>query len=114
MVVGTRRPARRGDKDELMLCHLLLRRGQRFRGSGFGGGNIGSFLLRVRGLFEGVVVGSDLILVLIPRTGRRLLGGRPEASINVRTRQLIQNETTRFSKENLRRIDPELRKDFLL
>jgi hypothetical protein len=86
MVVGTRRPARRGDKDELVLHHLLLRRGRRLRESSLGGGNIGSLLLRVRSLFEGIVVGSDLILVMIPRTGRRLLGGRPEASIDVRTR----------------------------
>jgi hypothetical protein len=95
MAVGTGRPARRGDKDELVLRHLLLRRGRRLRENGFGGGNIGSLLLRVCSLFEGVVVGSDLILVLIPRTGRRLLGGRPEASIDIKTRQLIRNETTR-------------------
>jgi hypothetical protein len=86
MAVGTRRPARRGDKDELVLRRLLLGRGRRLRENGFGGGNIGSLLLRVCGLFEGVVVGSDLILVLIPRTGRRLLGGRSEASIDVKTR----------------------------
>jgi hypothetical protein len=94
MAVGTRRPARRGDKDELVLRRFLLGRGRRLREDGFGGGNIGSLLLRVRSLFEGVVVGSDLILVLIPWTGRRLLGGRPEASIDVRTRQLIRYETT--------------------
>jgi hypothetical protein len=69
MAVGTRRPARRGDKDELVLHHLLLGRGRRLRESGFGGGNVGSLLLRVCSLFEGVVVGSDLILILIPRTG---------------------------------------------
>jgi hypothetical protein len=94
MVVGTRRPARRGDKDELVLRCLLLGRGRRLRKDGFRGGNIGSLLLRVCSLFEGVVKGSDLILVLIPRTRRRLLGGRSEASIDVKTRQLIQNMTT--------------------
>jgi hypothetical protein len=53
---------------------------------GFGSGNIGSLLLRICGLFEGVIVGSNLILVLIPRTGRCLLSGRSEASIDVKTR----------------------------
>jgi hypothetical protein len=85
MVVRTGRPARRGDKDELVLCHLLIGRGRRLRENGFGGDNIGSLLLRVYSLFEGVVVGSDLILVLIPRTGRRLLSGRSEASIDIKT-----------------------------
>jgi hypothetical protein len=89
MVVRTGRPARRGDKDELVFRRLLLRRGRRLRENDFGGGNVGSLLLRVCGLFEGVVVGADLVLVLIPRTGRRLLGGRSEASIDVKTRQLI-------------------------
>jgi hypothetical protein len=89
MAVRTGRLARRRNKDELMLHHLLFGRGRRLRENGFGGGNIGSLLLRVCSLFEGVVVGSDLILVLILRTGRRLLGGRSEASINVKTRRLI-------------------------
>jgi hypothetical protein len=86
MAVRTGRLARRGDKDELMFRRLLFGRGRRLRENGFGGGNIGSLLLRVCGLFEGVIVGSDLVLVLIPRTGRRLLGGRSEASIDVKTR----------------------------
>jgi hypothetical protein len=89
MVVRTGRPARRGDKDELVLYRLLLGRGRRLRENGIGGGNIGSLLLRVCSLFKGVVVGSDLILVLIPRTGRCLLGGRSEASIDIKTGQLI-------------------------
>jgi hypothetical protein len=95
MVVRTGRLARQRHKDELVLCHLLLGRGRRLRENGFGGGNIGSLLLRVCSLFEGVVMGADLILVLIPQTGRRLLGGRSEASIDVKTRQLIRSETTR-------------------
>jgi hypothetical protein len=86
MVVRTGRLARRRNKDELVLRHLILGRGRRLRENGFGGGNIGSFLLRVCSLFEGIVVGSDLILVLIPRTGRRLLGRRSEANIDVKTR----------------------------
>jgi hypothetical protein len=73
-----------------MFYRLLLGRGRRLRENGFGGGNVGSLLLRVGSLFEGVVVGSDLVLVLIPQTGRRLLGGRSEASIDVKTGQLIR------------------------
>jgi hypothetical protein len=69
MVVGSGRPVRRGDKDELVFRRLLLGRGRRLRENGFGGGNVGSLLLRVRSLFEGVVVASDLVLVLISRTG---------------------------------------------
>jgi hypothetical protein len=80
------RLARRRNKDELVLRHLLLGRGRRLRENSFGGGNIGSLLLRVRSLFEGVVVGPDLILVLVPRTRRCLLGGRSEASIDIKTR----------------------------
>jgi hypothetical protein len=66
MVVRTGRLARRRHKDELVLRHLLLGRGRRLRENGFRGGNIGSLLLRIYSLFEGVVVGADLILVLIP------------------------------------------------
>jgi hypothetical protein len=87
MAVRTERLARRGNKDELLLRHFLLRRGRRLRENGFGGVNIGSLLLRVCSLFEGIIMGSDLILVLIPRTGQRLLGGRSEASINVKIKQ---------------------------
>jgi hypothetical protein len=85
------------EETRMNLCSvvLLFGRGRRLRENGVGGGNIDSLLLRVCGLFEGIVVGSDLILVLIPRTGRRLLGGRSEASIDVKTRQLVRNKTTR-------------------
>jgi hypothetical protein len=89
------RLARRRNKDELVLHHLLLGRGRRLREDGFGSGNIGSLLLRVRSLFEGIIMGPDLVLVLVPRTRRCLLGGRSEASIDVKTRQLIRRETTR-------------------
>jgi hypothetical protein len=95
MVVGTRRPAIRGDKDELRFRRLLLGRGRRLREDGFGGDNVGNLILRVGSLFKGVIIGSDQVLILIPRTGRRLLGGRSEASIDVKTRQLIRNKTTR-------------------
>jgi hypothetical protein len=89
MVVRTERLARRGDKDELVLRHLLLGGGRRLRENDLGGGNVGNLFLRVCGLLEGVVMRSDLVLVSIPRTGRRFLGGRPETSIDVKTRQLI-------------------------
>jgi hypothetical protein len=108
MAVGTGRPARRGNKDELVLRHLLLRRGRRLGENSFGGGNIGSLLLRICSLFEGIVVGLDLILVLIPRTGRRLLGGRSEASIDVKTRQLIRNETTRCTNSARKAYDASI------
>jgi hypothetical protein len=114
MVVGTGRPVRGGDKDELVFGCLLLGRSRRLRESGFGGSNVGSLLLRVRSLLEGVVVASDLVLVLIPRTGRRFLGRRSEASFNVRIGQSIRNKNTRCSKESLRCIDPKLRKGSLL
>jgi hypothetical protein len=64
--------------------------------------------LRIRSLFEGVVVGSDLILVLIHRTGRRFLGGRSEASINVKTGQLIQNKTTRCTSSARKTYDASI------
>jgi hypothetical protein len=108
MAVRTGRLARRRNKDELMLHHLLLGRGRRLHEKGFGGGSIGSFLLRVCSLFEGVVVGSDLILVLIPRTGRRLFGRRSEASIDVKTRQLIRNETTRCTNSARKSYDASI------
>jgi hypothetical protein len=95
MVVRTGRTARRGDKDELVFRRLLLGRGRRLCENGFGGSNVGSLLLRICSLFEGIIVGSDLVLVLIPRTGRRLFGGGSEASINVKTGQLMRNKTTR-------------------
>jgi hypothetical protein len=95
MVVRTGRLARRGDKDELGFRRLLIGRGRRFRENDLGGGNVGSLLLRVCGLLEGVVMRLDLVLVSISRTGRRLFGGRPEASIDVKTRQLIRNKATR-------------------
>jgi hypothetical protein len=108
MVVRTGRLARRRHKDELVLRHLLLRRGRRLHENGFRGGNIGSLLLRVCSLFEGVVVGADFILVLIPRTGRRLLGGRSEASTGVKTRQLIRSETTRCTSSAKKAYDASI------
>jgi hypothetical protein len=78
-----------------MFRRLLLGGGRRLRDNGFGGGNVGNLLLRICSLFEGIVMGSDLVLVLIPRIGRRFLGGRSKASIYIRTRQSIRNKTTR-------------------
>jgi hypothetical protein len=91
-----------------VLRHLLLRRGRRLRQNGFGGGNIGSLLLRVCSLFECVVVGADLILVLIPWTGRRLFGRRSEASIDVKIRQLIRSETTRCTNSARKAYDASI------
>jgi hypothetical protein len=45
MAFRTRRLARRRNKDELVLRHLLLGRGRRLHENSFGGGNIGSLLL---------------------------------------------------------------------
>jgi hypothetical protein len=59
-------------------------------------------------LFEGVVVGPDLILVLVPRTRRCLLGGRSEASIDIKTRQLIRSETTRGTSSARRTYDASI------
>jgi hypothetical protein len=108
MVVRIRRLARRGHKNELVFHRLLLGRGRRLRENGFGGGNIGSLLLRVCSLFEGVVMGSDLVLVLIPRTGRRLLGGRSEASIDVKTGRLIRSKTTRCTSSAKKTYDASI------
>jgi hypothetical protein len=69
MVVGTGRPVRRGKEDELLSRHFLFGGSRRLRRSGFGGGNFGSLLLRIRSLFEVVVVASDLVLVLVSQTG---------------------------------------------
>jgi hypothetical protein len=94
MVVRIRRFARRRNKDELVLHHLLLRRGRRLRKNGFGGGDIGGLLLRVRYFFEGVIMGLDSILVLVSRTRRCPLGRRSEANINVKTKQRIRSKFT--------------------
>jgi hypothetical protein len=108
MVVRTGRPARRGDKDELRFRRFLLGRGRRLQESGFGGRNVGNLLLRVGGLFEGVIMGSNLVLVLILRTGRRLLGGRSKASTDVKTRQLIQNKTARCTSSARKTYDASI------
>jgi hypothetical protein len=94
MVARTGRFARRRNKDELVLRHLLLGRGRRLRENGFGGGDIGGLLLRVRCFFEGVIMGLDSILVLVSRTRRRPLGRRSEANIDVKTKQLIRSKST--------------------
>jgi hypothetical protein len=108
VVARTGRTARRGDKDELVFHRLLLGRGRRLRENGFGGSNVGNLFLRVGSLFKGIVMGSDQILVLIPRAGRRLLGGRSEASVNVKTRQLIRNKTTRCTSSTRNTYDASI------
>jgi hypothetical protein len=75
MVVRTGRTARRGDKDELVFRRLLLGRGRRLCENDLGSSNVGNLLLRICSLLKGIVVRSDLVLVLIPWAGRRFLGG---------------------------------------
>jgi hypothetical protein len=68
-----------------VLGHLLLRRRRRLREISLGSSVVGGLLLRIRSLFEGVVVGPNLVLVAVPRAHRGLLGGRSEASVEVNT-----------------------------
>jgi hypothetical protein len=68
MVVGTGRPVRRGEEDELLSRRFLFGGSRRLRRSSFGGGNFGSLLLRIRSLFEVVVVASNLVLILVSQT----------------------------------------------
>jgi hypothetical protein len=108
VVARTGRTARRGDKDELVFHRFLLGRGRRLGKNGFGGSNVGNLLLRVGSLFKGVVMVSDQVLVLIPRTGRRFLGGRSEAGINIKARQLIRNKTTRCTSSTRNTYDASI------
>jgi hypothetical protein len=77
-----------------MLGHLFPRRRRRLREISLGGSVVGGFLLRIRSLFEGVVMGPNLVLVAVSRARRGLLGGRSEASVKVNTVQPIRNEIT--------------------
>jgi hypothetical protein len=49
-----------------MIRRLLLGGGRRLRENSFGGGNISGLLLQICSLFEGIIMGSGLVLVLIP------------------------------------------------
>jgi hypothetical protein len=72
-----------------MLSHLLPGRRRRLREISLGSSVSGYFLLQIRSLFEGVVMGPNLVPVMIPRARRGLLGGRSEAGVEVNTVQSI-------------------------
>jgi hypothetical protein len=73
MAFGTGRFAGGGDQNKFGLDHLFLRRGRRLREIPRRG--ISScFLLRVRGLLEGGIVGSNLVSITITLARRSLLG----------------------------------------
>jgi hypothetical protein len=69
-----------------VLGHLLPGRRWRLREISLESSVIGGLLLRIHSLlFEGVIVGPNLVLVAVPRARRGLLGGRYEASVEVNT-----------------------------
>jgi hypothetical protein len=73
MAFGTRRFTGGGDQNEFGLDHLLLRRGRWLREIPWRG--ISSFfLLRVCGLLEGGIVGSNLVSITITLARRSHLG----------------------------------------
>jgi hypothetical protein len=82
------------NQDKLMLNHLLPDRRRRLWEVSLGSSISGCLLLRVRGLFEVVVVGPDLIPVTVSRAHRGLLSGRSTAGVGVKTVQSIQDEIT--------------------
>jgi hypothetical protein len=108
MVVRTGRFARRRNEDELVLHHFLLRRGRRLRKNGFGGGDIGGLLLRVRCLFEGVIMRLDSISVLVSRTRRCSLGRRSEANIDVNANRRIRSKFTGYMSSTRKTYDASI------
>jgi hypothetical protein len=85
MAFWARRFAGGRNQNELGFDHLLLRRRRRLREIDLRRGISSCFILRVRGLLEGGIVGSNLISIMIPRARRSLLGGRSESSTKVNT-----------------------------
>jgi hypothetical protein len=77
-----------------VLGHLFPGRRRRLREISPGGSVVGGLLLRIHSLFEGVVMGPNLVSVAVSRARRGLLGGRSEASVEVNTVQPIRNEVT--------------------
>jgi hypothetical protein len=77
-----------------MLGHLFPRRRRWLREISLGGSVIDGLLLRIRSLFEGVIMRPNLVLVAVSRARRGLLGGRSEASVEVNIVQPIRNEVT--------------------
>jgi hypothetical protein len=82
------------NQEQLVLNHLLPDRRRRLREVSLGSSISGCLLLRVRGLFEVVIVGPDLIPVMVSRARRGLLGGRSAAGVGVKIVQSIQDEIT--------------------
>jgi hypothetical protein len=64
MAFGTRRFAGGGDQNKFGLDHLLLRRGRWLQEIPWRGVS-SLLLLRVRGLLEGEIVGSNLVSITI-------------------------------------------------
>jgi hypothetical protein len=73
MAFGTGRFAGGGDENEFGLDHLLLRRGRRLQEI-FWRVISSCILLRVRGLLDGAIVGSNLVSITITLARRSLLG----------------------------------------
>jgi hypothetical protein len=73
MAFGTGRFARGGDQNKFGLDHLFLRRRRRFREIPQRGVS-SYFLLRVRGLLEGGIVGSNLVSITFTLARRSFLG----------------------------------------
>jgi hypothetical protein len=92
MVFGAGRLARGGNENKLGLDHLFLWRGRRLREIIPWRGVSSCFLLRVRGLLEGGIMGSNLISITITLARQSLLGGRSKAGVEVNTMQSVQDE----------------------
>jgi hypothetical protein len=97
MAFGTGRFAGGGNKNKFGLDQLFLRRGRRLRGIIPRRGVSSCLLLRVRGLLEGGIVGSNLVSITITLDHRSLLGGRSEAGIEVNGRSQLKMKS--YKKE---------------
>jgi hypothetical protein len=83
MTFGARWLAGGSNQDEFRFAHLFLRRRWRLREVDIRSGVSSCSLLRICGVLEGVIMGPDAILIVVPLAGRGLLGGRSKASIEV-------------------------------
>jgi hypothetical protein len=92
MTFRARRLAEGRNQNELGFDHLLLWRRRRLREIDLGHGVASCFLVRIRGLLKGGIMGLNLIVVTITRARRSFLDGRSESSIEVNTVQSIQDE----------------------
>jgi hypothetical protein len=87
MAFGAGRLAGGGNQNKLGLDHLFLQRGRQLQEIIPWRGVSSCLLLRVRGLLEGGIVGSNLISITITLARRSLLGGRSEAGNEVNMMQ---------------------------